>query len=184
MANTLGAPPFFVFTSALETQSILITQARPELVSGKSNSVSGNYTCRVGLVQTQLRCKTRGGNVNPPASSQPPPPWYAVVQCSNPPPHSSSPVSLPLHPLSLLFLLETRLQQPPSVWEDKKSPAEKGETSFNTAPCCPRTGRTGSVGGGGCGMKGGDCSLTPRSLHPNTNLFMKCFMNTYITCCS
>lgn len=61
MVNTPGAPPFFVFTSAPETQSILITQARPELVSGKSNSVSGNYTCRVGLVQTQLRCKTGGG---------------------------------------------------------------------------------------------------------------------------
>lgn len=53
-------PGFFVFTSAPETQRILITQARPEPVSGKSNSVSGNYTCRVGLVHTQLRCKTRG----------------------------------------------------------------------------------------------------------------------------
>lgn len=82
-------------------------------MSGKSNSVSGNYTCRVGLVQTQLRCKTRGATCIHRLPLSTPLTHRCVVHCSNPPHfHFLSPS------LSLSFLLlshsffETRMQQP------------------------------------------------------------------------
>lgn len=48
-----------VFTSAPETKRILITRARPDLVSRKSTGVSGNYTCSAGLSHTQIRCEKK-----------------------------------------------------------------------------------------------------------------------------
>lgn len=104
-------------------------------MSGKSNSVSGNYTCKVGLVQTQLRCKTRRegckskstGFLSASSSS----PRYTVVLCNAvlqppiPPPRpmhtDSSSLSLSLSsfcpPVS-----PDKTAAAPSVWEDKKSP--------------------------------------------------------------
>lgn len=143
MVNTPRGPRFFVFTSAPETQSMLITQAKAELASGKSNSVTGNYACRVGLVQTQLRCKTRGEGCECKSTgfrSVFTPLIHSCWAMQQHPPITLLRLSLTiLFPLS--FFLQTRLQQPPSVWEDKKSPFKR-DTSFNTAPCCLETGRT------------------------------------------
>lgn len=130
--------------SAPETQSILITQARPELVSGKSNSVSGNYTCRVGLVQTQLRCKTRGEGCKCKSASFLSAPLLmhrCVVQCSGPPIffffsflffffslspslRLSLPPSIPPS-FSLPLLPPDKTAAAPSVCEDKKSPLDE-----------------------------------------------------------
>lgn len=94
-------------------------------MSGKSNSVSGNYTCRVGLVQTQLRCKTRGATCIHRLPLSTPLTHRCVVHCSNPPHfHSLSP-SLSLFPLTLPFFFWDKNAAAPSVWEDKNSPAEK-----------------------------------------------------------
>lgn len=48
MATTIRTL-ILAFVSVQATQRILVTQARPVLVSGRSNSVSGNYT---GLSRT------------------------------------------------------------------------------------------------------------------------------------
>lgn len=120
-------PLVFVFTSAPETQSILITQSWPELVSGKSNSVSGNYTCRVGLVQTQLRCKTRGedceckftGFLAPKPLPRCPP--YTLVLCNAVLPRPT-PLHAHRHTLHPVFFSSPRSLCPPSLLQDCSSP--------------------------------------------------------------
>lgn len=130
----------------------------PELVSGKSNSVSGNYTCRVGLVQTQLRCKTRGEGCKRKSTSF----LFSLsvlllmhccdVQCrlcpSTPPKKNKSlsfllplslscSLSLPSPPFSLILPPDKTAAVPISL-RGQKVTAET-DTSFNTAPCCPES---------------------------------------------
>lgn len=136
-------------------------------MSGKSNSVSGNYTCRVELVQTQLRCKTRGEGCGRKSTgflsitTTPTLMHCCVVQCSSPP---TLLLCLSLSPSLSSF--SPLLPPAQSVCEDKKSPVK--DTSFKTAPCCMETGRTARRG-----KQELKPSRTAHSLHPNTNLFMK-----------
>lgn len=121
----------------------------PELVSGKSNSVSGNYTCRVGLVQTQLRCKTRGEDCKRKSTSF----LFSLsvlllmhccdVQCrlcpSTPP--KKKIFVFPSPTLTLLFSLilpPDKTAAVPISLRGQKVTAET-DTSFNTAPCCPES---------------------------------------------